>query len=167
MSKVYGFDESGLRRIRDVVRRNERAPTTGAQRRRQVPVVGGGGGKSKKCECPLQWIVMIQQDSEGMPTSGGFSLDLSLPDETFVSITVDFDDNASEISAKLEADSDMLATDETLICQVTGGPLNVAGVVIRNKSLSEKRILEVLASESTLNRGTPYVLPLQILETDA
>jgi hypothetical protein len=43
MSKIYGFDEDGLRRIREVTRRSERTPRTGAQQRRQAPVIGGAG----------------------------------------------------------------------------------------------------------------------------
>src|SRR5436190_18525953 len=40
----YGFDERGVRRIRETVQRVRSAPQTGAQRRRQPPVIGGGGG---------------------------------------------------------------------------------------------------------------------------
>ena len=41
MAQVYGFDESGIRRIRALMRRDERAPRTGAQRTRRQPVLGG------------------------------------------------------------------------------------------------------------------------------
>jgi hypothetical protein len=43
MSRVYGFDESGIRNIREAYWRVKKTPRTGAQQRRIQPVLGGGG----------------------------------------------------------------------------------------------------------------------------
>lgn len=44
MSKVYGFDEAGFRRVQEATRRTLGGPRVGSQRRRQVPVLSGGTG---------------------------------------------------------------------------------------------------------------------------
>lgn len=44
MSRAYGFDEAGIRRIREVVRRSEKTPRVGAQQRRIQPVLSGAAG---------------------------------------------------------------------------------------------------------------------------
>lgn len=134
--------------LREQVRRWQRLPKYGP---------GGSGDK----ECKKNWMLYINADAQ--PSAGSFTVTLTVntAGETTqdVSISVSYNDGYPDIQAALEAEPDMLDSDNELIVSLTGGPIAVAGIGIRNLSTTSPKVQSITISNNTLNSGFPYVLP--------
>lgn len=118
MTRVYGFDEEGYRRVREATRRALGAPRTGAQRRRQNPVLSGGSGGDGDCSC----LTVVEVRCDGLVVGGTFDLGVAVHDGstlTYETISdIDWDTNAADFKTALETHSKIAGTD----IQVKGGP---------------------------------------------
>jgi hypothetical protein len=125
----------------------------------RAPKYGPGGGGSEVCK--RNWLVYINANAQ--PSSGSFTMTLTVntAGETTsdVAITVNYDDGFPDIQTALEAEDDMLDSDDELIVALTGGPIRLSGIGIRNLSATAPKVQSISLSNNTLNNGIPYILP--------
>lgn len=68
MTRAYGFDEAGIRRIREAVRRSEKTPRVGAQQRRIQPVLTGSELQLFQITETVEDEEELEEEDEGTPT---------------------------------------------------------------------------------------------------
>lgn len=115
MAKAYGFDESGIRRIRALMRREERAPRVGSQRRRIQPVLGSGAnGIAVR-------ITKTLDDDEVTPTW----ISRTRFDEGFPAVGVEFSnflgETGTEITLFCDFSRSIFTTGDVVVAKNYGG----------------------------------------------
>lgn len=138
-------------------------------RRDRWPRYGIGGGDGAR-RCANVWLVIIM--SEAQATDGAFDLNFFTRDEEevedSVTISVNYDDEPEDIEDKLDGNPLLMFGDDDpeLIVQIRGGasPVSMSGFVVLNKRTRAPFVTSMSWSNSTLNNGTPYIIPFVVSE---
>ncbi len=117
---------------------------------------------SSSVQCPDWWSLQLMPGTNGIATSGNFSLDISVVKSDLstatASLTVAYNISLADFITLLKGNSDLTDANGELVFNVKYGPLHQQSFSIGNKTVAGHRITNMVWSTNTLDSGQPYIL---------